>query len=187
MRAALGDRAFVVRPGLISGPGDDSDRFGYWPARFARGGRALVPDTPDQLVQHLDVRDLAAWLVTAFEAGLGGTFDGVGPAVPLGELLAGIAAAVATDVELVLVRPDRLTSAGVNPWGGPRSLPLWVPPQLAGVAAHDPAPSLAAGLAVRPLADTVAGALATERERGLDRPRRSGLSAVEETEVLAAL
>ncbi|MFI5610828.1 NAD-dependent epimerase/dehydratase family protein [Amycolatopsis sp. NPDC051903] len=184
VRAALGDRAFVVRPGLITGPGDDSDRFGYWPAR---GGRALVPDAPGRLVQHLDVRDLAAWLVTASETGLGGTFDGVGPAVPLGELLPGIAAAVDAVVELVPVPAERLTSAGVNPWGGPRSLPLWVPEELAGVAAHDAAPSLAAGLAVRPLADTVAGALATERERGLDRPRRAGLSAAEEAEVLAGL
>jgi hypothetical protein len=73
------DRAFVVRPGVISGPGDLMDRFGYWAARFARGGRALIPDTPHQPVQHIDVRDLAAWIVTAGEQHLTGTYDAISP------------------------------------------------------------------------------------------------------------
>ncbi|WP_328608585.1 epimerase [Amycolatopsis sp. NBC_00345] len=187
VRAAMGERAFVVRPGLITGPGDGSDRFGYWPGRFARGGRVLVPAAPDQPVQHLDVRDLAEWIVTAAETRLGGTFDGVGPVHRLGGLLKDIAAAVGGDVELVPATGDQLTAAGVNPWGGPRSLPLWLPGDYAGVASHDPAPSLAAGLRIRPLADTVGAALDTERELGLDRERRSGLSAGEEAEVLAGL
>ncbi|MEU4667852.1 hypothetical protein AB0F91_07760 [Amycolatopsis sp. NPDC023774] len=71
-----------MRPGLITGPGDGSDRFGYWPGRFARGGRVLVLAS-DRLAQYIDVRDLAAWIVTASETGLGGTFDGIGPAVGL--------------------------------------------------------------------------------------------------------
>jgi nucleoside-diphosphate-sugar epimerase len=187
VRAAVGDRAFVVRPGLITGPDDGSDRFGYWPGRFARGGRVLVPDVPDQPVQHLDVRDLATWIVDAAEQGLTGTYDGVGPVGPLGELLRGIADAVGTDVEFVPVPPDALEAADVQAWGGPASLPLWLPPSHWGLAAHDPAPSLAAGLRIRPLADTVAGALATERALGLDRERRSGLSAAEEAAVLATL
>ncbi|WIX77582.1 epimerase [Amycolatopsis carbonis] len=186
VRAELGERAFVVRPGLITGPGDGSDRFGYWPGRFARGGRVLVPAS-DRLVQYLDVRDLAAWVVTAFETGLGGTFDGIGPAVGLGKLLADIAAAVGADVEFVPAMDTQLETAGVAPWSGPRSLPLWLPPTYAGLASHDPASSLAAGLDIRPLADAVAGALERERELGLDRERRSGLSAAEEAEVLAGL
>jgi nucleoside-diphosphate-sugar epimerase len=187
VRAALGERAFVVRPGLITGPGDGSDRFGYWPGRFARGGRVLVPAAPDQPVQYLDVRDLAEWIVTAAETGLGGTFDGVGPVGRLGGLLADIAAAAGGGAELVPATDDQLTAAGVNPWSGPRSLPLWLPDDHAGLASHDPAPSLAAGLRIRPLADAVAGALDTERELGLDRERRSGLSSAEEAEVLAGL
>ncbi|SEP04607.1 NAD-dependent epimerase/dehydratase family protein [Amycolatopsis saalfeldensis] len=186
VRAALGERAFVVRPGLITGPGDSSDRFGYWPGRLARGGRVLVPAS-DRPVQYLDVRDLAEWIVTAAETGLGGTFDGVGPIRPLGALLADIAAAVGGDAELVPATDAQLTAAGVNPWSGPRSLPLWLPADHAGLASHDPAPSLAAGLRTHPLADAVAGALDTERNLGLDRERRSGLSAAEETEVLAGL
>ncbi|WP_326834501.1 NAD-dependent epimerase/dehydratase family protein [Amycolatopsis rhabdoformis] len=207
VRAALGDRAFVVRPGLITGPGDGSDRFGYWPARFTRGGRSgsggsggsdgsggrdgrggpvLVP-TGERLAQYIDVRDLAAWIVTAFETGLSGTFDAIGPAVGLGKLLTDIASAVGAEAEFVTATDEQLEAAGVAPWSGPRSLPLWLPPSHAGLAAHDPAPSLAAGLEVRPLADAVAGALEQERALGLDRERRSGLSVGEEAEVLAGL
>ncbi len=185
VRAELGDRAFVVRPGLITGPADASDRFGYWPARFARGGRVVVPDVPELLTQHIDVRDLATWIVDAGETGLSGTYDGIGPARPLPELLRDIAAAVGTDVELVPMTPDALVAAGVDYWAGPKSLPLWLPPTHVGMAAHDATPSLAAGLRIRPLAETVAGALATERRLGLDRERKAGMSAAEEAEVLA--
>lgn len=187
VREAMGDAAFVVRPGLITGPADRSDRFGYWPARFARGGRVVVPDTPEQPIQHVDVRDLAAWIVTAGEQGLGGTFDGIGPAGPLLDLLRDVADVVGGDVEFVRVAPKELVAAGVTPWGGPKSLPLWAPSTHWGLASHDAAPSLAAGLRVRPLGETVTAALETERVLGLDRERKAGLSAAEEAEVLAAL
>jgi hypothetical protein len=74
-----------------SGPGDHSDRFGYWPIRFTHGGRVVVPDVSEQLTQHIDVRDLAASVVDAAERGLVGTFDAIGPAVPLPGLLADVA------------------------------------------------------------------------------------------------
>jgi len=118
---------------------------------------------------------------------LSGTYDGVGPAGPLPDLLRGIAAAVGTDVELVPMAPDALVAAGVDYWAGPKSLPLWLPPTHVGMAAHDATPSLAAGLRVRPLAETVAGALETERRLGLDRERKAGMSASEEAEVLATI
>jgi nucleoside-diphosphate-sugar epimerase len=187
VREAMGDRAFVVRPGLITGPGDGSDRFGYWPNRFSRGGRAIMPDSPDQPIQHLDVRDLAAWIVTAGEQGLSGTYDGVGPVRPLGEVLREVAEVAGGGAELVPVSPEALEAAGVNGWGGPKSLPLWLPPTYWGVPAHDATPSIDAGLRPRPLAETVVAALETERALGLDRERKSGLSAAEEAEVLATL
>lgn len=186
VRDALDDRAFIVRPGLITGPGDRSDRFGYWPARFVRGGRAVVPDV-EQDVQYVDVRDLAAWIVTGAEQRLAGTFDAIGPRWALRDLLADVAASVGSDAELVPVPPDRLADAGVGPWMGPRTLPLWLPPESVGIAAHDPAPAREAGLRARPLDDAVAGALAHERALGLHRPRKAGLTPAEEAEVLAAL
>ncbi|MEY8043399.1 NAD-dependent epimerase/dehydratase family protein [Saccharopolyspora cebuensis] len=177
--------AFVVRPGLITGPDDKSDRFGYWAQRMARGGRVLVPDDPEQSIQHVDVRDLVAWVLDAAEHGRGGTHDAIGPAVPLRELLTDLADAVApTGTELVAAAPADLAAAGVQPWGGPKSLPLWLPDSHRGLAARDAGPVLAAGLPVRPLADTARAALETERARGIDRERRAGLTPDEEAELL---
>jgi nucleoside-diphosphate-sugar epimerase len=192
VREALGDRAFIVRPGLITGPGDGSDRFGYWPGRFSRGGRVLVPADADLPSQFIDVRDLAAWIVTAAEHRLTGTFDAINHPRPLGALLRDIAAltmleSTGPEVDLVPATNEQLRAAGVEYWSGPKSLPLWVPQEMSGFGAHDPSPSLAEGLTIRPLADAVAGALAHERELGIDRARRAGLSAAEETEVLATL
>lgn len=183
----LGDRAFVVRPGLITGPGDTSDRFGYWPGRMARGGRVLVPDAPDAPAQIVDVRDLADWIVSSAERKLVGVYDAIGPSRPLNDVLADIAETVGVDVELVKAAPEALKAAGVQPWAGPRSLPLWLPEEDYGLGAHDPAPSIAAGMPVRSFADAVLGALERERALGLDRERRAGLSLEEEAEVLATL
>lgn len=185
VRDAMAGRAFVVRPGLVTGAGDRSDRFGYWPARFARVGRVLVPTTKNPM-QYIDVRDLASWIVDAGEKGIAGDHDAIGPTRPLTELIAGIAAAVGTDVEFVGATDDQLTAAGVNPWSGPHSLPLWVPGH-EGLASHNPTPSIEAGMPVRPLAEAVANALARERELGIDRERKAGLTPEEESEVLASL
>ncbi|MEU6809456.1 NAD-dependent dehydratase [Streptomyces sp. NPDC046831] len=187
VRETLGEHALIVRSGLIVGPGDVSDRFGYWPARMSRGGRVAVPDTPAQPTQYVDVRDLAAWIVDAGEQRLGGTFNGVGPAVPLGDLLAAIAkTAGPPDTELVPVSEERLLAAGVQHWRGPASLPLWVPPEDRGFMAHDHTRAAGAGLRHRPLEETVADVLADELERGLDRPREAGLTPAEEAALLGA-
>ncbi|HWN33575.1 MAG TPA: NAD-dependent epimerase/dehydratase family protein [Pseudonocardia sp.] len=186
VREALGARAFVLRAGLLVGPGDPHDRFGYWPARLARGGRTLVPAALDQPLQYLDARDLAGWIVSAAERGLGGVFDAAGQLDTLGGVLAGIASAVgAADLELVPVEPSALLAAGVTTWAGPRSLPLWLPATHHGFLSRDTAPALAAGLISRSLATTSTDVLAYERSLGLDRARGAGLSAAEETELLA--
>jgi 2'-hydroxyisoflavone reductase len=80
VRAGFGDRALIVRPGYIVGPGDTTDRFTYWPVRMARGGDVLVPGRKTDFVQYLDVRDLAAWMIALIETGAAGTFNAVGPA-----------------------------------------------------------------------------------------------------------
>ncbi|SHK42426.1 Nucleoside-diphosphate-sugar epimerase [Pseudonocardia thermophila] len=185
VRAARPD-ALIVRAGLICGPGDLSDRFGYWPARFARGGRAVVPDVPDQPCQIVDVRDLAEWIVRCAEDGTGGTVDGVGPRSTLGAVLDEVAAAVgAPDLERVPVAPDVLRAAGIEYWAGPRSLPLWLPPGHLGIASHDPGPAAAAGLVCRPVAETARATLEHELALGPDRDRRAGLTADDEVELLA--
>lgn len=187
VRERFGERAFIPRPGLITGPGDRSDRFGYWPNRFARGGPVVVPDVPEQPCQFIDVRDFAAWIVDAAEHRLGGTYNAVGPSTALPEVLAGIASAVGADSEFVPVAPEVLAEHEVQPWAGPRSLPLWLPAGYHGMGAADVQPAEDAGLRVRSLADAAEGALRHERALGMHRDRRAGLTPAEEQQVLAGV
>jgi 2'-hydroxyisoflavone reductase len=179
--------AFICRAGLIVGPEDDSDRFTYWPARLDRGGRVLAPGRPDDLVQFVDVRDLAAWLVRAAETGLTGTFDGIGPPMRFGEFLARTAVGVGRpDPELVWVAEEFLRAHGVGYYSGERALPLWVPlPEYAGHSSRDVAPSLAAGLTIRPLEDTARDTRDWYRSVG-SPGLTTGLTEEDEAELLAA-
>jgi len=175
----------VIRPGLIAGPGDPSGRFGYWPERLARGGEVLAPGDPGDVVQLIDARDLADWIVTVAERRLDGVFDGVGPTMSRAELIEQVAAGVAATPTLTWVEQEFLEGREVKPWSGPRSIPLWLPlPEYAGMLAHDPTPSYDAGLVTRPIAETARDTLAWLR--ATPDATRTGLSAAEEADVLAA-
>lgn len=156
--------AMVVRPGLIVGPGDPTGRFTYWPARLADAGPGepvLAPGDPADTVQVIDVRDLAAWIVDAAEARRSGVHDGVGPVTPIADLLAEVAAGVGARPSWTWVDQDALEAADVQPWSGPRSVPLWLPrPAYDGMLAHDVTPSLDAGLRLRPVTETARDTLA---------------------------
>jgi nucleoside-diphosphate-sugar epimerase len=180
--------ATLVRPGLIVGPGDPTGRFGYWVERLADaavdGGPVLAPGSPEDPTQVVDVRDLAAWLVTCAEQRLDGTFDAIGPVVPRSSLLDQLADGVAVRPELRWVPSDRLLALDVAEWAGPRSLPLWVAsPEYAGMLAHDPEPAARAGLRHRSLAETAADTLAWLR--ATPDATRTGLTRAEEDDVLA--
>jgi nucleoside-diphosphate-sugar epimerase len=162
-RIVLDDTAssMVIRPGLIVGPGDPSGRFTYWPKRLAAGGEVLAPGDPDDSMQVADVRDLAAWAVTACEQRTTGVYDGVGPSMPLSKLLSECAEGVDSDIAWTWVDQEFLQEQEVEPWMGPGSIPLWLPrPEYDGLPAHDVQPSLDAGLTIRPLADTTRDTLA---------------------------
>ncbi|MCD4523918.1 epimerase [Nocardioides sp. cx-173] len=177
--------SMIVRPGLIAGPDDPTGRFSYWPARLAHGGEVLAPGAPHDTVQVIDVRDLAAWLVDAVEAGTTGDYDAVGPAQPLADALAAVAAGVGTAPQWTWVDQGFLAEQGVEPWAGTDAVPLWLPrPEYDGMLAHDAAPSLAAGLRPRPLAETAADTLAWLRSTP-DAPV-SGIDRDREAEVLSA-
>ncbi|WP_437977627.1 NAD-dependent epimerase/dehydratase family protein [Sorangium sp. So ce295] len=177
--------ATIIRPGLIVGPEDPTGRFTYWPARFAGGGEALAGGSPDDRLQVIDVRDLAAWIVTCAEQRTTGDYDGVGEVLPAGELLARVAAGVGATPELTWVPQELLEEQGVEPWAGPGSLPLWLPrPLYDGMAAHDPAPSYAAGLNLRPVADTARDTL--EWLRATPDAVVTGMTREREAEVLVA-
>jgi len=185
--AMTGDRALIVRPGLIGGPGDPSDRFGYWPAAFARGGTGpvLAPPTAGRLTQTIDVRDLAAWVVALTAEGRTGAFNAVGATTTLADVLDIAAATADCRGERVEVDEAFLDEHGVGPWSGPRSLPLWLPSSDIGEFGATPGAAAAdAGLVLRPLSETTRDVLEDERFRGLDRARRAGLTRAEERELI---
>ncbi len=158
--SALGDRLLVARSGLIAGPGDGSDRVGAWVARFAlavdEGGPVLVPDAPDQPVQAVDVRDLAGWLVRSAEAGVTGVYNASGPVLRFGDLISMSRSVAGHTDPVVLVDSDWLAAQKVEEFMGPESVALWMhDPEWAGFSARDTTAAVQAGLATRPLAQTI--------------------------------
>ncbi|MGH3457883.1 NAD-dependent epimerase/dehydratase family protein [Aeromicrobium sp.] len=179
----------ILRSGLLGGPGDPSDRAGYWVARFAMAGDepVLVPDLPDADVQLLDVRDLATFVVDAALRGVSGVMNAAGLSHPLTEFLS-VSADVAGHTGVSIgAAADWLVEHDVEPWMGPRSLPLWLPDEALGMAAMDTSRAAAAGLTRRPLVETLADTLLDEQARGLDRERKAGLTRDDELALLAAL
>ncbi|WP_426978308.1 NAD-dependent epimerase/dehydratase family protein [Pseudarthrobacter sp. O4] len=180
-----GDKAHICRAGLIGGPGDGSDRYGYWPARFARDAEpVLVPDIPTDATQIIDVRDLAGWVLAAAETGVTGALNAVGEIVPFAAYLEEARQLTDGEAEVVAVPGEWLAQHGANYWAGPDSLPLWLPPGQDGFMARGNDAARAAGLQIRPWMDTLRDTLADERSRGLGRERRAGLSPEAERRLL---
>lgn len=186
---AFPGRATIVRPSLIVGPGDGTDRWTYWPVRVHRGGHVAAPGTPRDPMQFIDVRDLCEWLIRLGEDGTAGVFNAVGPEAPLSsaEMLYGIRAVTSTPVSFTWVDADFLREMGVRAWS---DMPAWQVPRgsTAGFARMSNARALAAGLTFRPLADTARDTLewflsqTPERQASLG----AGLSPERERWLLAA-
>ncbi|MEX2526520.1 MAG: NAD-dependent epimerase/dehydratase family protein [Gemmatimonadota bacterium] len=182
-------RTLIVRPGLIVGPGDDTDRFTYWPARVHRGGEVLAPGAPHDPVQFIDVRDLTHWMIRLLEEEATGTFNATGPHYPMHflQMLSGVRAVTPAPVRFTWVDRGFLEERGVRPWS---DLPVWIPPEGATAAfmRRNISRALAAGLTFRPLAETARDTLdwwLAESEGRRTNPS-AGLSLESEQEVLAA-
>ncbi|MEV0648835.1 NAD-dependent epimerase/dehydratase family protein [Phytomonospora sp. NPDC050363] len=183
IRAAHPTSHANYRAGLIVGPGDPGDRFGYWPWRIAQGGEVLAPGDPNAPIQWIDVEDLAAWTLNAAENGTTGAYDGVAPAVTWLSFLTGIADTLGADVDFTWVGTEHLTAHDVKPWAGPGSLPFWLPPGHPELMNRDATAAIDAGMPTRPLADTVARWHALH---GGTAELKAGITREKETAVLAA-
>jgi 2'-hydroxyisoflavone reductase len=197
MKAACEDEALkwfpdittLIRPGLIVGPGDETDRFSYWPLRVRRGGDILAPGDGRDPVQFIDARDLAEWTIRMAEQRAFGAFNAMGPAYAMGmdQLLYGIQAVTGTAATFHWAPAEFLAEQNVSPWG---DMPVWVPGQgdSAGFSRHRNDRAIAQGLSFRPLADTVAATLAWFDAQPEERRAtlRAGIKPEREAEVLAA-
>ena len=182
-------KALIVRPGLIVGPGDESDRFTYWPVRLDRGGEILAPGAPTDPVQFIDARDLAEWTIRMVEQGTTGTFNATGPKskLTIGEMLDGIKKVTNTESRFTWVDADFLAARKVRPWS---DMPVWVPPRggEAGFAEISIKKALDKGLTFRSVPDTARATLDWFRKQTPERQSKlkAGIKPERETEVLAA-
>jgi 2'-hydroxyisoflavone reductase len=188
---AFPGKATIVRPGLIVGPGDGTDRFTYWPVRLARGGEVLAPGDPTDPVQFIDARDLAEWTIRLVENRTYGTFNAMGPAslLSMSEMLGGIRAVLpgSHNVTLTWVPADFLEAQNVAPWS---QMPVWIPPagEYAAFGRRSNKRAIAAGLTFRPLAETARATLEFAEGRSAERKAnlRAGIAADKEAQVLSA-
>jgi 2'-hydroxyisoflavone reductase len=178
IEAALPGRVCRMRPGLVVGPYDPTERFTYWPRRVAQGGDVLAPGRPERPVQFIDARDLADWCVRLVEARRLGVFNAVGPAstLTMAQLLDACRAVTGSDARFHWLPDATLVNAGVARW---TELPLWIPedePRVGGMLLADNRRAVAAGLTFRPLADTIRATLEWDRTEGAqptERPIRA--------------
>jgi len=186
-------RVLVIRPGLIVGPHDPTDRFTYWPVRIARGGDVLAPGPESTPVQLIDVRDLAAWTVEMIETGRTGVFNATGPEVPLtmAQVLAACQHAAADapgsrNAELHWVDSEFLVNEKVGPFS---ELPLWLPEDAWGITSMNIVRAVKAGLRFRPILDTARDTLEWHATRVAGTPDyalQAGLTPEREQSLLQA-
>jgi len=182
------ERATVLRPGLIVGPDDPTDRFTAWPVRFATGGDILVPESPAFHTQFVDVRDLSEFMVRCIERGLGGTYNVTSPRGmhALGSVFAACADVARVSARLHWASPTFLENHGIEAWS---DMPLWIPKSagLPGMLSVDVRRALVTGLAFRPIRETARDTLHWAQTRPRGYAMRAGLTAQREAAALAVL
>jgi len=182
------ERALIVRPGLIVGPHDPTDRFTYWPVRVARGGDVLAPQKPEAVTQIIDVRDLSDFILKLIEENASGVYNATGPAheLTMGNLLEVSKQVSGSDADFKWASVEFLNQNKVEAWS---DMPAWIPDdeEGAGFARIDISKAIHAGLKFRPLEETVRDTLEWAKTRPTDHEWKAGLTAKREAEVLALL
>src|SRR3954466_6116100 len=181
-------QALIIRPGLIVGPRDETDRFTYWPVRIDRGGEVMAPGDPADPVQFIDGRDLAEWVIRMVEQRETGTYNATGPdkTLGVGAMLEGIKSANNSKANFTWVNADFLEAQKVTPWG---DMPVWVPPrgEEGGMGRINVHAAVSKGLTFRPLAVTARDTLAWFKSQPPERQKlKAGITPEREAEVLAA-
>ena len=181
------ERTLIVRPGLIVGPHDPTDRFTYWPVRVARGGAVLAPEKPDAAIQIIDVRDLSDFIIKLIQDNAFGVYNATGPnyELTLGRLLEVSKQVSVSDATFHWASVDFLNQNKIEPWS---DMPTWVPDdeESAGFSRVDVSKAIATGLRFRPLEETVRDTLEWAQARPADHEWRAGLAAEREAQVLTA-
>jgi 2'-hydroxyisoflavone reductase len=179
-------KTLIIRPGLIVGPRDETDRFTYWPVRIDRGGEVLAPGTPSDPVQFIDARDLAEWTIRMAENRETGIYNATGPAkaLEIGAMLDAIKGALDSSAKFTWLPAEFLRQQKVEAWS---DMPVWAGDEL-GLARTKIDHALAKGLTFRPLDETARDTLAWFKSLPQDRQSklRAGLTPEREAEVLAA-
>lgn len=182
-------KTLIIRPGLIVGPRDETDRFSYWPMRVDRGGEVMAPGAPSDPVQFIDGRDVAEWTIRMVENGETGIYNATGPAKQLGigDMLKTMKSSLNSQAKFTWVNADFLAAQKVEPWS---DMPVWIPPrgEEAGGNQISNKRAVAKGMTFRPLADTTRDTVAWFKSQPPDRQAKlkAGLTLERETEVLAA-
>jgi 2'-hydroxyisoflavone reductase len=181
------NRVLIIRPGLIVGPDDYTDRFTYWPVRVANGGEVLAPGTPDRFIQFIDVRDLAEWTVSLIERKATGAYNahGVPKRTTMQHLLDACKSVTGSDAQFTWINEDFLLQEHVAAWS---ELPLWLPeaaaPHLKGFMFISPDKAIAAGLNFRPLNETIRDTLTWQQTNRPDDVLKAGLDRDKERALL---
>lgn len=180
---AFKEKSLIVRPGLIVGDSDWSDRFTYWIHRVNKGGDVLAPDSKEERIQIIDVKDLAEWIVKMAEENKSGIYNATGPdyALTWSKFLDTCLEVTNSGANINWVSEEFLLKEEVQPW---TEIPLWVPGEEQGVNNVSISKALEAGLTFRSLADTLADTLRFDKSRGDDYELRSGLKPAKEAELL---
>ena len=183
-----GDRTLIIRPGLIVGPHDPTDRFTYWPVRVARGGDVLAPQKPEAAIQIIDVRDLSEFIIKLIEENASGIYNVTGPddELTIGKLLEVSKQVSGSDANFRWASVEFLKQHNVEEWS---DLPAWVPDieENQGFSRMNISKAIKAGLKFRPLDETVRDTLEWAKTRSPDHQWRAGLTAEREAQVLVAL
>jgi 2'-hydroxyisoflavone reductase len=183
-----GDRAIIIRPGLIVGPHDPTDRFTYWPMRVKRGDDMIAPDRPDAPIQVVDVRDLSDFIIKLVEENASGIYNATGPDSPLtlGELLDACRRVSGSVSTVHWASKEFLQEHEVAPWS---DMPVWISDtgEEAGLSRVDVSKAVNAGLRFRPLEETIRDTIAWAETRPADHEWRAGLNPDKETILLALL